>query len=431
MPTAHPQIHAPHLQPASAATAAHSLQANSAHWESFANPAVQRIATYAQIANGPAPIQRQAAPQGGLPANLKSGIEGLSGIAMDDVRVHYNSSKPAQLQAHAYAQGTDIHIAPGQERHLPHEAWHVVQQKQGRVKPTLQLKGVAINDDSALEREADVMGGRAVGGGWGVANAGAEIQRGSQLSTMQLRIDSSSNGNEVAQLMTLTVLKPGEEPETKDPMAHAKIALLQNEAPILTEAYEFKDRQRTVSDATIPQFTEDKKLLAPIGDEILVINAHGTNGTVAGRTADEFSTLLTNIGAVGYKEIHFYSCHSGMAIFDFDRHISRTQNTKVWAPRGNCTFTPSEGRFVISQMTYSASEQKFVKDPVKTFQEDEGWWCLDKGEVVALGSPKAPKAFKKEVANEPESDETDWSKYMTVSASGDSSTQKQTEEVDE
>jgi hypothetical protein len=27
---------------------------------------------------------------------------------------------------------------PGQEQHLPHEAWHVVQQKQGRVKPTGQ-----------------------------------------------------------------------------------------------------------------------------------------------------------------------------------------------------------------------------------------------------------------------------------------------------
>lgn len=35
-----------------------------------------------------------------------------------------------------YSQGTDIHIGPGQEKHLPHEAWHVVQQKQGRVKPT-------------------------------------------------------------------------------------------------------------------------------------------------------------------------------------------------------------------------------------------------------------------------------------------------------
>src|SRR5438876_185374 len=49
--------------------------------------------------------------------------------------------------------------APGQARHLPHEAWHVVQQAQGRVRPTLQLKaGVAVNDDAGLEHEADVMG---------------------------------------------------------------------------------------------------------------------------------------------------------------------------------------------------------------------------------------------------------------------------------
>jgi len=99
----------------------------------------------------------------GLPDNLKSGIESLSGFSMDDVKVHRNSDKPAQLQAHAYAQGTDIHLGPGQEKHLPHEAWHVVQQKQGRVKPTMQMKGkVNVNDDDALEKEADVMGARAL-----------------------------------------------------------------------------------------------------------------------------------------------------------------------------------------------------------------------------------------------------------------------------
>ena len=99
----------------------------------------------------------------GLPNQLKSGIENLSGHSMDDVKVHYNSSKPAQLNAHAYAQGTDIHIASGQEKHLPHEAWHVVQQKQGRVRPTMQLKPkVNINDDKSLEKEADVMGAKAL-----------------------------------------------------------------------------------------------------------------------------------------------------------------------------------------------------------------------------------------------------------------------------
>ncbi len=48
------------------------------------------------------------------------------------------------------------------EQHLSHEAWHVVQQKQGRVKPTIQAKGIEINDDDGLEREADVMGGKAL-----------------------------------------------------------------------------------------------------------------------------------------------------------------------------------------------------------------------------------------------------------------------------
>ncbi|MBT1695960.1 DUF4157 domain-containing protein [Fulvivirgaceae bacterium PWU4] len=98
----------------------------------------------------------------GLPAKLMAGIENLSGISMSAVQVHYNSTKPAQLQAHAYTQGTEIHVGRGQEKHLPHEAWHVVQQQQRRVKPTLQTKsGAFINDDSMLEEEADVMGARA------------------------------------------------------------------------------------------------------------------------------------------------------------------------------------------------------------------------------------------------------------------------------
>ncbi|WP_264537886.1 DUF4157 domain-containing protein [Flavobacterium sp. N1736] len=113
--------------------------------------------------NRPASILQRKENNTGLPDNLKSGIENLSGHAMDDVKVHYNSDKPAQLNAHAYAQGTDIHVASGQEKHLAHEAWHVVQQKQGRVKPTLQMKGkVNVNDDKGLENEADVMGAKAL-----------------------------------------------------------------------------------------------------------------------------------------------------------------------------------------------------------------------------------------------------------------------------
>lgn len=104
------------------------------------SPQVLQMKAYQQMADTRPTIRRKENSTG-LPDTLKAGIENLSGYSMDDVRVHYNSDKPAQLQAHAYAQGTEIHVAPGQERHLPHETWHVVQQKQGRVQPPRQLKG--------------------------------------------------------------------------------------------------------------------------------------------------------------------------------------------------------------------------------------------------------------------------------------------------
>jgi hypothetical protein len=121
----------------------------------------------------------------GMPHPLKSGIEALSGMDMSDVRVHRNSSKPAQLSALAYAQGNDIHLGPGQDGHLGHEAWHVVQQRQGRVQATMQMAGVGVNDDAGLELEADLMGAKAsrgehvqwIGQDPGVQRKSAVIQR--------------------------------------------------------------------------------------------------------------------------------------------------------------------------------------------------------------------------------------------------------------
>jgi hypothetical protein len=99
---------------------------------------------------------------GGLPAPLKAGIEALSGADMSDVQVHHNSSDAGNVNALAYAQGNQIHVARGQEKHLPHEAWHVVQQKLGRVQATGTVPGGrALNDDPALEAEADRMGAQA------------------------------------------------------------------------------------------------------------------------------------------------------------------------------------------------------------------------------------------------------------------------------
>ncbi|MES2277770.1 MAG: DUF4157 domain-containing protein [Bacteroidota bacterium] len=113
----------------------------------------------ARFAQAPSPATDNS---NDLPHQLRQGVEALSGISMADTSVHYNSSAPAQIGALAYAAGNQIHLGSGQEQHLPHEAWHVVQQKQGRVKPTLQAKGLAINDNPALETEADIMGQRAM-----------------------------------------------------------------------------------------------------------------------------------------------------------------------------------------------------------------------------------------------------------------------------
>lgn len=110
------------------------------------------------------PVQMKKENNTGMPDGLKAGVESLSGMDMSNVRVHYNSDRPAGVGALAYTQGTDIHVASGQERHLAHEAWHVVQQAQGRVQPTMQMQGVDVNDDPGLEHEADVMGERALRG---------------------------------------------------------------------------------------------------------------------------------------------------------------------------------------------------------------------------------------------------------------------------
>lgn len=150
-----------------------ATRATTASWASPARPSVGSLHSPLQARLDSSPrqarqlqkavtIQRQALQRkGGLPDKLRVAMEKMSGLSLDGVQVHYNSRKPAQVNALAYAQGTDIYLGPGQERHLPHEAWHIVQQKQGRVRPTTQVNGVAVNDNPSLEREADRMGLRA------------------------------------------------------------------------------------------------------------------------------------------------------------------------------------------------------------------------------------------------------------------------------
>lgn len=95
----------------------------------------------------------------GIPTHLKERMEKSTGLSLDDVQVHYNSGLPAKLDALAYTQGNHVEIGPGQERHLPHELGHVIQQKLGLVRANaMHSSGVPLNTDTGLERQADEIG---------------------------------------------------------------------------------------------------------------------------------------------------------------------------------------------------------------------------------------------------------------------------------
>jgi predicted nucleic acid-binding Zn-ribbon protein len=114
-----------------------------------------------QASAADAPPTQLKASSGGLDGELVNGFAATSGHDLSDVNVHRNSSKPSEVGALAYAQGNDIHLGPGQDKHLPHEAAHIVQQREGRVKPTTEVNGMAVNDNQGLESEADRMGDQA------------------------------------------------------------------------------------------------------------------------------------------------------------------------------------------------------------------------------------------------------------------------------
>ncbi len=105
-----------------------------------------------------------------IPASVQTKMEGALGTSLSSVNVHPDSSKATEVGALAYTQGTDIHIAPGHyqpstasgKQLLGHELTHVAQQMEGRVQPTGSVGGLPLNDNPALEREADSLGAKAV-----------------------------------------------------------------------------------------------------------------------------------------------------------------------------------------------------------------------------------------------------------------------------
>jgi hypothetical protein len=125
-------------------------------------PAIQRKSAHGVEAFR-VPLRQKA---GGLPlpSDVRTKMETAFGADFSDVRVHVGR-EATSLGAIAYTWGTNIHFAPGQynphslqgQKLLGHELWHVLQQKQGRVRNPFG-GGVAVVQDHALEAEADRVG---------------------------------------------------------------------------------------------------------------------------------------------------------------------------------------------------------------------------------------------------------------------------------
>src|SRR6056297_1850296 len=121
-----------------------------------------------------------------MPNDVQSKMENSFGEDFSDVNIHKDSENAPSLGALAYTQGNDVHFAPGQydpssqkgQELLGHELSHVVQQREGRVKPTTQGKGMPVNTDPALEKEADEQGKQAAQGKMAdVKGKGSGVQR--------------------------------------------------------------------------------------------------------------------------------------------------------------------------------------------------------------------------------------------------------------
>jgi uncharacterized protein YdcH (DUF465 family) len=151
------------------------------------------------------PTQKKSDGNGSaLPGKVQKKMENAFGADFSDVKVHPNSSKASQLKAQAFTQGNNIHFAPGKynpesqtgQALLGHELTHVEQQRAGRVKPTTQAKGYAINDDANLEKEADQKGAMAAKG-----QVVSETGRSTQLK--------SNNSNQPIQASLWSKIKKG------------------------------------------------------------------------------------------------------------------------------------------------------------------------------------------------------------------------------
>jgi hypothetical protein len=106
-----------------------------------------------------------------LPGNVLQKMESAFGHDFSRVSIH-EGERAASIGARAFAQGENLHFAPGAfrphsaegQKVLGHELAHVVQQRQRLVRPTARIGRHPLNADARLEAHADRAGEMAARG---------------------------------------------------------------------------------------------------------------------------------------------------------------------------------------------------------------------------------------------------------------------------
>lgn len=108
-----------------------------------------------------------------LPEDLQENMENSFGQDFTNANIQKNSQEAVDLNARAFTKGDSVHFAPGEfnpnsekgKNLIGDEFAHVTQQRSGVVKPTIVMgKGLILNDEEELEREADIFGEMAATG---------------------------------------------------------------------------------------------------------------------------------------------------------------------------------------------------------------------------------------------------------------------------
>ncbi|MCU0430829.1 MAG: DUF4157 domain-containing protein [Cytophagaceae bacterium] len=147
------------------------------------------------------PMQFKTASK--MPEEVQAKMENSFGEDFSDVAIHDNSAQAEDLGAKAFAQGKDVHFAPGEfqpntkqgQELIGHELTHVVQQKDGKVHGSEVHGKDMVNQDPALEKEADDAGKLASEG------KSVEVKGGAINSTVQM---FEAPGHEAAERTALT-----------------------------------------------------------------------------------------------------------------------------------------------------------------------------------------------------------------------------------